>query len=380
MKFKVIAALVAGIGMSATASAQLDLGTLPNGFTAGYFTYGNANIYSLPVNNYVYDYYFGGGTGPGSPYYVNSTPGAIKDTVVIYTGSSGQGVTTNEPKFENAYQPPNGSQPTYADTSPVNMILPSAKADPAENPTTMFTNTWDADIGALKTFLDGGLATFLFNNNDTNTDQNLAFWAKLWITDPGGSLFDFNGGVAVQNYLYANRFPIAPYGTPGIPAPGGDPTLVLPQNLNPVVNAVGTTDYILSGGNVCMGSTNNLPDGPPTIVPCDGSGGTVFKTINHNLGANQVAYAAQFPLLDAALGSLGAGYTLHIDLRLGCDPAWPDQQTCLDRKIDNGFEQLFLISTTTPTLVPEPGILALVGLGLVGVAATRRRREAKAAG
>jgi hypothetical protein len=112
------------------------------------------------------------------------------------------------------------------------------------------------------------------------------------------------------------------------------------------------------------------------------------KSFDHNLGANQVAYAAQLPLLNKYLADLFgtdgldlADYTLHLDLRLGCDPAIAALDTgkkstiCDDLKIDNGFEQLFLASTKSDFVnVPEPGSMALVGLGLFGLSALRRRR------
>ncbi len=72
------ATIIGGAPMSAGA-VLLDLAGQP------YMTYGNTNSYSLPVLAYEYSLANPGGTGPGNPYYVVSTPGAIKDFVVIYT-------------------------------------------------------------------------------------------------------------------------------------------------------------------------------------------------------------------------------------------------------------------------------------------------------
>lgn len=306
----------------------------------GYYTYGNANSYSLPIMAAGYAAVNGGGVGPGNPYYVNSTPGAIQDEVVIYTGANGNNVNTNTAGFDNAYGAPNGTKAFASIAGAVNMTNPGNKAGIANNN----ANTWDANLLSLKGFLNGGNALFLFNNNDTNADQNLAVWAKLWLTDGSNSLY--NG-----RYLYLSNMGAA-YGFGGIP--NGDASTYNPGNVLPTTGFA-STDYVLSGGNV---------------------GG-----INHNLGANQAAYAADVPLLNAWLGTLFAlgdsalgGYTFHLDLKLGCDPqgAWT---TCDNVKIDNGFEQLFLTSSKSDLQIPEPASLGLFGISLAGLALVRRRNR-----
>lgn len=79
---KFLCGAVAGAGMAAQAAAF----TLP---ATGYVQYADAQSYSLPLLAYLYDQANGGGVGPGNPFYVASTPGAIKDLVVIATGASG---------------------------------------------------------------------------------------------------------------------------------------------------------------------------------------------------------------------------------------------------------------------------------------------------
>jgi len=60
----------------------------------------------------------------------------------------------------------------------------------------------------------------------------------------------------------------------------------------------------------------------------------------------------------------------------GLDPTDTVQFFASVQSASDGREQFFLISTENPPpVLPEPGILGLLGLGLVGVAAARRRRK-----
>ncbi len=72
-------------------------------------------------------------------------------------------------------------------------------------------------------------------------------------------------------------------------------------------------------GQVCL----NGPVGIGTPVPCDGSGGAVVATVNHNLGANEVANAIVFPEINTILGlpNFGGYDLLSADIRMGCNPA-----------------------------------------------------------
>ncbi|MFZ2973991.1 MAG: PEP-CTERM sorting domain-containing protein [Ferribacterium limneticum] len=337
---------------SAPVSAAL---TLPN---AGYYTYGNANSYSLPILANYADLASPiiNGTGPGNPYYVNSTPGTIKDQVVIYTGASGSDVTTNAAGFDNAYGVPNGKTQPYASIGQnLGVANPGDKAGIVNNT----SSTWDANLLNLKGFLDGGQALFLFNNNDTNSDQNLAAWAKLWLTDANNDVYG--------RYLYFSNTGSA-YGSGGVP--NGNATTYNPGDVTPSIGNLASTDMVLSGGSLCIGSNGDVIH----AGACAGGDPAGSKTINHNLGANQAAYAIDVPLLNSWLKDLFKlgdsdldDYTLHMDLRLGCQEGSGGWSDCKDIAIDNGFEQLFLVSSNSDFSVPEPSSLVLIALAFIGL-------------
>ncbi len=86
--------------------------------------------------------------------------------------------------------------------------------------------------------------------------------------------------------------------------------------------------------------------------------------MNHNLGANEAAYAAFSPALDAALASCVSGCV------------WDNLSIRLDLTgLTNGFEQVFILTQEQITQIPEPGTLILLGVGLVGLGASAWRRR-----
>lgn len=345
------------LALTGTAQAAFNLADCGNGSPCPYVTYGDGNSYALPVNAFIYDSFQGGGTGPGNPFYVVSTPGAIKDLTVVATGASGTPVNTNYPGSDNAYPTPNGSGGSpYFSTGTV--------ADPggAGEFTGDVSQTWDVTLAALKAFTGADSPVFFFNNNQVNsgasTNQNLAAWAQLTITDANGALvpgavFDFTN----QNSK------LAPVVEGGGGTFNGNPALYTHSGPldSPIAGTNLNTDYVLSGGKLC----SNLGVPVSCSAPHD-------KEFNLNLGADQAAYAIVFPELNALLTMLNgaAGYTLHVDLRFGCDPATIDPiNNCVARSLNNGYEQVF-ISTAAQVInipLPEPGTLALLAVSFIGL-------------
>lgn len=329
-------AAVFAAGLAGNAQASLDLSGL------GYVTYGDANSYALQVDGVI-----AGSTGPGSPLYVDSTPGAIKDLIVVATGASGTPVNTNAAGMDDALSTPNGT-----------------------GGSNFFSGVWNSTLAAFTNFLAGDNPLFFFNNNQTKSgssiDENVAVWAQVSLTGAGQQTlyFDFtnNGG----------RYALFTEGGGGVFM--GNVGNYTSSGAGPLAGTNDATDYVLSGGAICLTATN---------VPISCSNPlAVTGPINNNLGANQAAYAIDAPELDLFLAQwamgLHAGYTdIHVDLRFGCDPATgflAGQGTCIGRDANNGYEQLF-IGTSTPVQVPEPGMLALIGLGMLGLGAVQYRRK-----
>jgi hypothetical protein len=360
---------LAGMLLSAATMAE------PLDFTGiGYVQYGDAHSYSLPIACIQSGY---SATDHNCPFFVQSSPGLIKDLTVLGTGASGTPVNTNFTGMDNAYPTPSGvNGSTFMQTGGLTF---GGNTYPAPDPggAGQFVgdqgNTWDTTLAALKTFLDGFDMVVFFNNNQENSlgtaAQSLAAWAQVEVTGPGGvrlGIFDFTNMDGSYNLVSeggGGNFMgnVATYTSTGA-GPSGS------------TNA--STDYVLSGGAICV-----LTGGPvPIPVPCDTPGAT--GPINHNLGANQAVYALVMPELNALLNTLFmlpdlTGYSMHVDYRLGCDPTLfgtdANAEICSGealgwgKNLTNGYEQIFIAQMVGITQVPEPATVLLIALGVLSL-------------
>lgn len=368
------AALVWGLGAVAGAMA-LPMVNLNN---LDYVQYGDGQSYSMPFA--IIDQC--GGKASGCQYSVDSTPGAIKDLVVVATGASGSGLVTNFSGMDNAYATPSGKNGST-------FFRPDATTDLGSQGTinNNGVNTWDSSLSALKSFLGGNQLVAFFNNNQINsTDgstQSLAAWAQVSITNTAG------GVVGVYDFTN-NRGKYDLFTQGGGGSYLGDVGNYLSSGLgNPLAGTNAQTDYVLSGGSICRLAG----------VPVSCSAPHDEGPVDHNLGADHAAYAILFPELNLQLSQLFASlnaadldaYTLHVDVRLGCDPGTvagncTGTSSMFNRDLNNGYEQIFLGTASAlncaatdpscnPSTVPEPGSLALMGLGMFCLAMPWMRRS-----
>lgn len=351
--------------------------------------YGDAQSYSLPI----------------AGFHVQSGPGQINDYIVVATSANGIGGNTTG--LDNAYNTPNsppGVQfPTNTFFKTDSLTYRGTNGTVANND----INTWDASLSSMKSFLNGEQMAVFFNNNQVNSGgtslQSLASWARIWVTDNTNQVVTANGINNGSGYFYLTnnlgKYDLVSMGGGGTFL--GDVRTFSSSVTDPTGGTAARTDFVLSGGQICTLTISGIP----TPVPCGTPGAS--QPINHNLGANEAAYAVIFPELNALLNGLFGNltdnalqnYTLHADIRLGCGfkpittdgrrdeydfnaANLPYSMECLSdaqwgNGLNNGFEQIFIGTAALRNQVPEPSTLLLAGLALLGSAAfgTRKRNS-----
>lgn len=297
---------------------------------------------------------------PSATYNVDSSPGNLHDKVVVVTGNGGQ-VSNNTDTCgatgcDNSYNYP-PSTATFFNSMATTEPVVAVPGEPVRS-------TWTAQASALRSYLSGQDMVFMFNLNednggDANTldGQSLLVAARVQLTDAFGNVLR-SFYVGANNAIGLPQTAAQRWLSDGAPDPAQGPTTVLDTNSpNGFISTDARWAYV--HGAISVDATTGMF---LAMGDCTFTGLGNCKTINQNLGANEVAFSAFNQELSDLIGDANSGVAfMNVDL--------------LTSGQSNGFEQLFIMAANIPGEVPEPASMLLVGIALVGIAASRGRRN-----
>lgn len=285
-----------------------------------------------------------------SGYVIQISQGFLDQILVLGTGSGGQ--KNNQDLFgspdpaapvDNAFDTPNAPPLWSTKTEPE--PIPSFTGD--------HTGTWDISANSLVSLLTSGgafhelLIGFDHNQQGSGEDQTINAWAVVSIVDNKGTLATGDDTV-VASFELTDA--------------GADPGFVTPFNAlgsGPVDPA----RFIQSFAFICVNESTNTVTPQNDNCPNDPN----VVEISNNLGTNVSEFLVFIPELSQLLLNCFNTPANCTNLTV---TAWYEFSGAND-----GFEDLFVLAgrELTTTQVNEPGTLAIVAIGLLGLAYTRRR-------
>lgn len=290
---------------------------------------------------------------PSGPFPVAADGGTTKSKLQVFTGEHGVDQTTNTPNplvasnvADNPFASPSGGSG--------NLLFGSvASPEPAPSFTGDRTGKWDVTIGALRGYLGTHDLVFIFDNDQQG--NTVGSWLQIW---GRAEVVDTSGNVQACYQLSTNGSGCVPRTDPtGIGPPGNA------ANGSTVVTY---TAYCVSkgpaatNGNKAYGeafdlglANNDTYCGGKNAYFVDGNDGSA-KADNaaFSKGLNDFVFAP----------TTNTSWLLSLDIRTFNN--------------NGGGETLFICSDcdVSQNQTPEPASLALLGLGLLGLVASRRRR------
>lgn len=280
--------------------------------------YGDFASYSMPILDWA-------STSSGGPAFSFNTANTIQDALVVGTGSA----HTNNQDLGLTGATPNGFD--FPNIANQNVTQDWSTTTAEANRT-----SWNISISALQDYLTiGGIQHDLvayFNNNQTRTNPNLWAWAQVTLV----------GANNTMDFFFRDTNSSGP-------------------------TAFNHDDYVFSGHEVelCFSSATQTV---ANLIDCNVADQTLIKsrkTFVHNLGQNDVGYAIYSQQLSQLIWS-----NQFTEMRIRVDFAG----------LNNGYENLFLGAACVKgsqqcrsTDVPEPGIISLLALSMLGLAGFSRR-------
>ncbi|OUR60061.1 hypothetical protein A9Q74_14810 [Colwellia sp. 39_35_sub15_T18] len=295
----------------------------------------------------------------GDTYYIDSSPGKIKDDIVIISSPEASKNNTDiaATGIDDAFDTPSGAggsdlfammaanEPTPDgwtgdNIQQTNSLLPNPDNLDIDGDGNNDGNLngelslWDITTENLINFLDGDDLLFFFNLNETGSNegldsgQDMLAWMRVYLTADNGDVLEFT--------LSGNNTDLA--------AQSQAQTAAL-DNILP-----GSDDeWAYVHGEICV----NIDGAVLALTSCIIAGVDGF-TVNQNLGSNSAAFGLWNSDLNAALYS-GIYDVMTVDVRMS--------------HIDNGYDQLFIrAGDVGGVLIPEPTsiLLVLTAIGSLG--------------